>query len=60
VLLEAGAFWGRRENARIVAVLCHVDVDRIPDMIMSKKAISINDFDDYVKELSARVKRHKS
>ena len=59
VLLEAGAFWGKRKNARIVAVLCHVEVDPIPDMIKSKKAISINDFDDYLKDLSTRVMRHK-
>lgn len=56
VLLEAGAFWGRRKRARIVAVLCHVQIDTIPDMIKSKKAISINEFDSYLKELSGRVK----
>ena len=60
VLLEVGAFWARRRNARIVAVLCHVEVDTIPDMIKSKKAISINDFDNYLKELATRAKAHKS
>lgn len=60
VLLEIGAFWGRRRNARIVGVLCHAKVDAIPDMIKSKKVISINDFDDYLKELTARVKGHRS
>ncbi len=59
VLFEAGAFWARRKNARIAAVLCHVDVDMIPDMIKSKKAIPINDFDTYVKEVRARVKAGK-
>ena len=59
VLLEVGAFWGRRKNARIVAVLCHVDVEAIPDMIRSKKAISVNDFDDYLKDLSRRMKGHR-
>ena len=56
VLLEAGAFWGRRRDARIIAVLCHVEIDTIPDMIRSKKAISINEFDDYVKELAGRIR----
>ncbi len=59
VLLEAGAFWGRRKNARIVAVLCHVELDMIPDMIKSKKAISINEFDDYLKDLALRMKAAK-
>lgn len=55
VLLEAGAFWGRRKNARIVAVLCHVELDAIPDMIKSKKAVPINEFDGYLRELGKRV-----
>lgn len=59
VLLEAGAFWGRRRNARIVAVLCHVQLDTIPDMIKSKKAIPLNDFDSYVTELAGRVRAAK-
>ena len=58
VLLEVGAAWGRKQNARITAVLCHVEVDTIPDMISSKKAVQINSFDDYLKELKQRVKRH--
>ncbi len=56
VLLEAGAFWGRRKGARIVAVLCHVAIDSIPDMIKTKKAISINDVDAYLHELARRVR----
>jgi predicted nucleotide-binding protein len=56
VLLEAGAFWGRWPNRRLVAVLCHVEIDTIPDMIKSKKAISINQFDDYLKELTGRIR----
>ena len=35
-----------------------IHVDAIPDMIKSKKAISINDFDDYLKDLSRRMKGH--
>ena len=56
VQFEAGAFYGRRRNARIIAVLCHVEFDTIPDMIKSKKAISINQFDEYVKELAGRIR----
>jgi len=60
VLVEVGAAWGKRQNARIIAVLCHVDVDRIPDFIGSKKAVPINSFDDYLEELRQRVERHHS
>lgn len=59
VLLEVGAFWGRRKDARIVAVLCHVDFDTIPDMIKSKKAIPINQFDQYLRELATRARGAK-
>jgi hypothetical protein len=60
VLLEVGAAWGWRVKRRITAVLCHVDTDRIPDMIKSKKAINLNDFDQYLAEVAARVPLHKS
>lgn len=56
VLLEVGAFWGRCKGARIVAVMCHVEVDTIPDLIRSKKAIPLNDFDAYLGELTSRVR----
>ncbi len=59
VLLEIGMFLGRRKNGRIIAVRCHVEVDRIPDMIKSKKVISINDTDDYLAELSGRVRAQR-
>jgi hypothetical protein len=57
VLLEVGAAWGRRRNYRIVPVLCHVSVDAIPDIIEGKKAFHLNDFDQYLIELSKRVKQ---
>jgi hypothetical protein len=56
VLLEVGAAWGWRKKSPIVAVLCHVNVDAIPDIIKSKKAYSLNDFDKYLNELSGRMK----
>lgn len=57
VLLEVGAAWGRRRNYRIVPVLCHVAVDAIPDIIEGKKAFHLNEFGQYLDELSKRVKR---
>jgi hypothetical protein len=58
VLLEIGAAWGWREDYRITAILCHVSVDPIPDMIKENKAISINDCGDFLLELKKRVGRH--
>lgn len=60
VLFEVGAAWGRRRDSRIVALLCHVEIDTIPDMIASKKAISINEFEQYLKDLGKRAHRHGS
>ena len=60
VLLEVGAAWGWRKNFRIVAILYHVDINPIPEMIKSKKAIKINDFDNYLTEISTRVKKDRN
>jgi hypothetical protein len=54
VLFEVGAAWGRKKT-RITAVLCHVAADRIPDLIKSKKAVPMNQFDAYLSELSQRL-----
>ncbi len=59
VLVEIGGAWGRRQNARIIAILCHVEVDNIPNIIRSKKAVPINSFDEYLKELKQRVERYR-
>jgi hypothetical protein len=53
VLLEVGGAWLR--GMRITAVLCHVSVDRIPDLIKSKKAVAMNEFDAYVDSLRQRI-----
>lgn len=58
VLLEVGAAWGWSKSIRITPILCHVDVDPIPGMIKSKKAIRINDCADLFAELRRRVKQH--
>ncbi|HEX4792823.1 MAG TPA: toll/interleukin-1 receptor domain-containing protein [Humisphaera sp.] len=59
VRLEVGAAWGWRKDFRIVAVLCHVDVGVIPAMIKGRKAITLNEFDDYVRELKSRLTEHQ-
>jgi len=60
VLLEVGAAWGWRKSFRIAAILEHVDVDPIPEIIKSKKAIGLNDFDVYMRELSLRAKERRN
>jgi hypothetical protein len=58
VLLEVGAAWGWRKSMRITPIMCHVDVDPIPGMIKSKKAIKINDCAMFLDELKQRVTSH--
>lgn len=60
VLFELGAMWGRKQKARIVTILCHVQVDAIPDLVASKKSISPNDLDEYLSELRGRVAKRRS
>ncbi|MEW6252246.1 MAG: toll/interleukin-1 receptor domain-containing protein [Planctomycetota bacterium] len=59
VLLEVGAAWGRRRDARIIAILCHVTFDRIPDIIDAKKAYTLNDFEEYLRSLRRRLGRRE-
>jgi len=58
VTLEVGAMWGRSNRIRIVIVLCHVPVDPIPTMLKNKKAIPLNDLDQYLSELKDRVRSY--
>jgi hypothetical protein len=58
VALEVGGAWCWSKSVRIVLVMYHVSVDPIPDMIKNKKAIPLNDFDQYVGELKERVKAY--
>lgn len=58
VILEVGAAWGWSKSTRIIPIMCHVDVDPIPGMIKSKKAININDCPAYLSELKTRVKKY--
>lgn len=59
VLIETGAAWCWSRDLRIVIVRYHVDVDPIPDMLKSKKSISLNGFDDYLTELTARIAKFR-
>jgi hypothetical protein len=56
VILEVGAAWGWSKRIRILLIMYHVSVDPIPDMIKNKKAISLNDFDQYRDDVSERVR----
>lgn len=60
VLLEVGAAWGWSKSTRITPIMCHVDVDPVPGMIKSKKAININDCADFFAEIKSRVKKHNA
>ena len=59
VTLEIGMALGMSKRKRIVVVLYHVEVDPIPGMLKSKKAISLNDIDTYFAEVSSRVKEQR-
>jgi hypothetical protein len=58
VTLEVGAAWGWSKKVRIIVLMNHVSVDPIPDMLKNKKAIPLNDFDQYLVELRHRVRDH--
>lgn len=58
VLLEVGAAWGWSKAIRIIPVLCHVDVDPIPSMLKSKKAVHLNDLANVLEEVKRRVRAH--
>ncbi len=56
VTLEVGAAWGRSKTMRILIIMCHVSVDPIPAMFKNKKAVSLNEVDQYLSELTHRVR----
>lgn len=57
VLVEIGAAWGQRRKAKIVPVLCHVGVDKIPEVIRWKKAVPLNELAAYLADLTGRAQR---
>jgi len=60
VLLEVGAAWGWRKNFPIVAIRNHIEIDPIPDIIKSKKAITLDDFGNYLTEIAKKVEKEKN
>jgi len=53
VLIEMGAAWSF--DKRIVVILYQIDADLIPKTFARRKAIQLNDFDEYIAELSERI-----
>jgi len=53
VLIEVGAAWGLRKP--IMVVLDKIGLNEMPDIIRHHKAIDLNDFDQYLEQLSSRV-----
>ena len=54
VLIEIGGAWAL--ETRTVAVIDKVSPQDMPDVIAPYKAIDLNDFDDYLRQLMDRVK----
>jgi len=55
VLLELGLALGQKPPLRIVAVRYGLENDTIPAMLKSKKGFHLNDLDQYLSEVVARV-----
>jgi hypothetical protein len=53
VLIEVGAAWGLRKP--IMVVLDKIGLNEMPDIIRHHKAIDLNDFDQYLDQLSSRA-----
>ena len=53
VLMEISAAWG--QDKRIIAIIDKVAPEEMPEIILPYKAIDLNDFEDYIKQLKARV-----
>jgi hypothetical protein len=53
VLMEVGAAWGLRKP--IMVVLDKIGSNEVPDIIRHQKAIDLNEFDQYLDQLSRRA-----
>jgi hypothetical protein len=56
VLIEVGVALGRGRAIRIVPILCHVEIDPIPEMLKPMRAYHLNDFDTYLKGVAERAR----
>lgn len=54
VRIEVATAWATRKGYIITPVLCHVEADSIPNMLRSKKAVSLNEFDTLVNSIIKR------
>ncbi|MBI5217243.1 MAG: toll/interleukin-1 receptor domain-containing protein [Ignavibacteriae bacterium] len=57
VLIELGGAWFG--NKVIVPIIDKITPEEMPDVIAQNKAIELNDFDNYLKELILRLRKHK-
>ena len=57
VLLEVGMALRNGRRTRIVPILYHVGIDPIPEMIKDRKAIDLNEFEDYLAEVGKKIMR---
>lgn len=56
ILIEIGAAFQIKK--RIIAILNDISPDKLPDVISLDKAIDLNNFDDYLKQLLNRTKEY--
>jgi len=57
VLVEVGAAWALRKH--VVAITDKITPEEMPDITRSHKAIDLNEFDTYLKEMVDRAKKVK-
>lgn len=57
VITETGAAWGL--DKRIVVIIDKVSPQEMPKIVVPYKAIDVNDFNTYIKQLSGRAKGAK-
>ncbi len=57
VLTEIGAAWIL--SKRITAIIDKISPDELPDVIIPYKAIDLNQFDEYIGQLTTRAKKAK-
>lgn len=54
VLIEMGAAWGLKRP--MIAIIDKIGPKEMPDIVSPYKAVDLNDFDQYLEQLSKRVK----
>lgn len=55
VSFEAGIASG--QGKRITPILNNLDADKVPDPLQGRKALDLNDFNDFLVELAGRIKQ---